>query len=176
MDSLQFVLYGVIFICLWCVFNQYLKDHPNTHISAEGYQNNKNTPKRRNNNHSSKQNNKQVPKPPKPPSNIISKAFGIANDVSDTMHDTVGTLLKKVQDQLDGNKPTQKSQGKKVDIQETMESFLMGNKADYIHSLEEQKRLRNEQGQVNRAMDLSSTDLDSFLGTTKSQNALVSML
>ena len=121
-------------------------------------------------------NKHKTSKPPKKPSNIISKAFGIANDVSDTMHDTVGTLLKKVQAQLDGGKPTQKSQGKKVEIQETMESFLMGNKADYIRSLEEQKRLRNEQGQVNRAMDLSNTDIDSFLGTTKSQNTLVSML
>jgi hypothetical protein len=168
MNSLQFVLYGVIFICLWCVFNQYIKDHPKTSIN-EGYKNNKNISKLNNN-------TLKAPKPPKSPSNIISKAFGIANDVSDTMHDTVGILLKKVQAQLDDNKPTQTPQGKKVEIQESMESFLMGNKVDYIRSLEEQKRLRNEQGQVNRAMDLSNTDIDSFLGTTKSQNTLASML
>ena len=41
-----------------------------------------------------------------------------------------------------------------------------------------EKRLRNEQGQVNRAMDLCNKDIDidSFLGTTKSKNTLVSML
>ena len=98
MNSLQFVLYGVIFICLWCVFNQYVKDHPKSYISTEGY---------RNNNH---RNNISVPKPPKKPSsNLINKAFGIAHDVSDTVHDTVGTLLKKVRAQLDDNKSTTKT-------------------------------------------------------------------
>ena len=27
MDTLIFTLYAVIFICIWCVFNQYFKDH-----------------------------------------------------------------------------------------------------------------------------------------------------
>jgi hypothetical protein len=151
------------------MFNQYFKDHPNS--------SNKTTTQRWKENFTQFHPPKPPPKPlPKPTQNIFGTAIHMATDVSNRMHNSVNSLLQKVNQQLNNERPTHKSQGKQVDVNESLESVLMGNKADFIQNLEEQKKIRNGQGKVNKSLNIEGLDLDSYLGTNKATNELDSFL
>lgn len=148
MDTIVFILYAVIFICIWYVFNQYFKDHSKevrqpirVNVGAE---------LQKWKEHFLGHNNKDLSVPNI--KNMIQKALGqISEEETNSMKPKVEATKT---------------------IETDMEMYLIGNKDEFFKNVQES---RNNPTLVKT--NKRNLDINSYFGTNKKEsNTIVSML
>jgi hypothetical protein len=147
MDTIVFILYAVIFVCIWYVFNQYFKDHSNemrqpirVNVGAE---------LQKWKEHFLGDNKKDFSVPNI--KNMIQKAMGQISEETNSMKPKVEAT-------------------KTIDTD--MEMYLIGDKDSFFKNLQE-NRMKPTLVETNK----NNLDIDSYFGTNKrDNNAIVSML
>ena len=148
MDTIVFILYAVIFICIWYVFNQYFKDHSKevrqpirVNVGAE---------LQKWKEHFLGHNNKDLSVPNI--KNMIQKALGqISEEETNSMKPKVEATKT---------------------IETDMEMYLIGNKDEFFKNVQES---RNNPTLVKP--NKRNLDINSYFGTNKKEsNTIVSML
>ena len=148
MDTIVFLLYAVIFICIWYVFNQYFKDHSKevrqpirVNVGAE---------LQKWKEHFLGHNNKDLSVPNI--KNMIQKALGqISEEETNSMKPKVEATKT---------------------IETDMEMYLIGNKDEFFKNVQES---RNNPTLVKT--NKRNLDINSYFGTNKKEsNTIVSML
>ena len=148
MDTIVFLLYAVIFACIWYVFNQYFKDHSKevrqpirVNVGAE---------LQKWKEHFLGNNNKELSVPNI--KNMIKKAM---NQISE--------------EETNSMKPTVEATNT---IDTDMEMYLIGDKDTFFKNLQESRNTSTLVETNNQ-----NIDIDSYFGTNKKDsNAIVSML
>jgi hypothetical protein len=147
MDTIVFILYAVIFVCIWYVFNQYFKDHSNevrqpirVNVGAE---------LQKWKEHFLGDNKKDLSVPNI--KNMIQKAMGQISEETNSVKPKV-------------------EETKTIDTD--MEMYLIGDKDSFFKNLQE-NRMKPTLVETNKR----NLDIDSYFGTNKKDNnAIVSML
>ena len=148
MDTIVFLLYAVIFACIWYVFNQYFKDH-----------------------------SKEVRQPIRVNVGAELqkwKEHFLGNNNKELSVPNIKNMIKKAMDQIseeETNPMKPKVEATKT-IETDMEMYLIGDKDSFFKNLQEN---RNKPTLVET--NKRNLDIDSYFGTNKKDsNAIVSML
>lgn len=148
MDTIIFLLYAIIFICIWYVFNQYFKDH-----------------------------SKEVRQPIRVnvPQNIQRwKEHFLGGENTLSIHN-IKNMVKKAMDQISNDESD--SAKPKVEETKTintdMELYLIGSDKDTFFKNLQQERKKPTLVETNK----SNLDIESYFGTNKiDNNSIINML
>lgn len=157
MNNILFVLYGTIFLCICYIITTYRKDHGldkkknynQPQKWKENFQNDTNTTNTNNS------------------SNFLKKAVSATQAILEQVNAQIGLGGDNNGAYNNRNKPS----ANEVKVQESMESFLMGNKAHFIENL---NNIKNNT--IVQNTPIKSVDLDDYLGATRNSNPIVELL
>ena len=147
MNTLIFLLYAVIFACVWYVFNQYFKDHSNEMIHPIRKNMGVNLQK--------------------------WKEHFLGGDDKNVSMTDIKDMVKKAMDQIT-NETSMKPVIEETNMIKTdMELYLIGpNKNDFYKNLQKSRQVPT---QVKTNTNI--TDMDFYLGTSKKENnSIVNLL
>jgi hypothetical protein len=147
MNTIIFILYGLIFICIWYVFNQYFKDH-----SKE-----KRQPVRVNMNAM----NTNI-------KNWKEHFSGIDNKLSIP---NIRNMVKKALGQITNEDSMKPKVEQSKQIETDMELYLIGpDKHDFYKNLQENRK------KPTSITTIETNDMDSYFGTSKLQTNGIAQL
>ena len=148
MDTILFMLYAIIFACIWYVFNQYFKDH-----------------------------SKEVRQPIRVNVGAELqkwKEHFLGNNNRDLSVPNIKNMIKKAMNQIsEEEKNPMKPKVEATNTIETdMEMYLIGDKDNFFKNLQ-----KNRSNPTLVETNKQNLDIDTYFGTNKKEsNAIVSML